>query len=133
MKKVAVVRPFGKGFRVNNNMRPMCSACNQRFCAVNYIKEDVTHYRSRCEPCIKKNRKIKAPVPRWQHSGYKKKPACDLCGFRAKFLSQLLVYHIDGNLHNADISNLRTICLNCVEQVKRQNVTWRRGDLEPDT
>ena len=113
-------------------MRPICSACNQRLCAVNYRKGDSIHYRSRCETCIKKNKKAKPPQPRWQLNGYRKKAACDVCGFRAKFLSQLLVYHIDSNLHNADASNLRTVCLNCVEQVRRNNVTWRRGDLEPD-
>ena len=119
-------------FSLNNAMRPLCSACNQRPRAINCYRDDRVYYRSRCEVCIKKNKKIKAPVPRWQSSGYKKKPACDLCGFRAKFLSQLLVYHIDSNLNNANVSNLRTICLNCVEQVRRNNVTWRRGDLEPD-
>lgn len=124
--------PLAKVFVKYSVKRPICSACNQRLCAVNYHKDNIPHYRSRCEVCIKKNKKVKAPTPRWQSSGYKKKPACDLCGFRAKFLSQLLVYHIDGNLHNADNTNLRTICLNCVEQVRRQNVTWRRGDLEPD-
>ena len=112
--------------------RPICPACQQRVRAVNYYKEDVPHYRSRCEVCIKKNKKVKPPLPRWQASGYKKKPACDRCGFRARYSAQLLVYHVDGNLHNTDVRNLKTVCLNCVEEIKRSDLPWQRGDLEPD-
>lgn len=112
--------------------RPICPACGQRPCAVNYIKEDVTHYRSRCESCARKNRGIKPRKPRWQEAGYKKKPACDKCGFKAKFSAQLLVYHIDGNLNHCEPKNLKTVCLNCVEELKRSDLPWRRGDLEPD-
>ena len=112
--------------------RPICPACNQRFCAINYYKDDVPHYRTKCEYCIKKNRKIKAPEPRWKTAGYKKKTTCDRCGFRSKFAAQLLVYHVDGNLNNTGLRNLKTICLNCVEEVNRSDQPWRRGDLEPD-
>jgi hypothetical protein len=42
------------------------------------------------------------------------------------------VFHVDGNLHNSDIRNLKTVCLNCAEEVKRSDVNWNRGDLEPD-
>ena len=113
--------------------RPICPACQQRVRAVNYYKDDVPHYRSRCEVCIKKNKKIKPPVPRWQASGHKKKPACDRCGFRARHASQLLVMHIDGNLSNTELRNLRTVCLNCVADLKRSDSTWRPGDLQPDS
>jgi hypothetical protein len=82
--------------------------------------------------CIRKGKKLKTPVPRWHSGGYKKKPACDRCGFRARFASQLLVYHIDGDLNNATVKNLRTVCRNCVEEIARTEVTWRAGDLEPD-
>jgi hypothetical protein len=44
----------------------------------------------------------------------------------------LLVYHCDGNLHNTNIANLRTVCLNCVEEVKRLDVPWVNGELTPD-
>jgi hypothetical protein len=30
------------------------------------------------------------------------------------------------------MTNLRSICLNCVEVVKKKDVTWKRGDLEVD-
>lgn len=112
--------------------RPICPACKQRHCAVNYIKDGETHWRTRCDTCIKKGRKIKLPESRWKKSGYKKKPTCDRCGFRAKYSAQLLVYHIDGNLNNSELRNLKTICLNCVEEVKRSVLPWRPGDLEPD-
>jgi len=112
--------------------RPVCPACNQRFRAVNYHKDGVAHYRARCEYCIKRNRKIKAPDPRWKAAGYKKKTTCDRCGFRGKFAAQLLVYHIDGNLNNSGLRNLKTICLNCVEEVKRADLPWKSGDLEED-
>jgi hypothetical protein len=124
--------PFAQGPGTKYPMRPICQACNQRPCAVNYIREDVTHYRSRCETCQRKNKGIKPREPRWKSAGYKKKPACDRCGFRARFASQLLVYHIDGDLNNATLKNLRTVCRNCVEEIARTEVTWRVGDLEPD-
>jgi hypothetical protein len=110
----------------------MCPVCQQRMCAINYHKDGIPHYRSRCEMCVKKNKKIKPANPRWKTAGYKKKPACDRCGFRARYSAQLLVYHIDGNLHNTSVRNLKTICLNCVEELKRSDLPWVPGDLEPD-
>ena len=112
--------------------RPICQACNQRLRAVNYIREDKIHYRSRCENCIKRGRKIKPPEPRWRLAGYKKKSACDRCGFRSRYASQLVVYHVDGNQHNTSLRNLKTVCLNCVEEIKRLDRPWTPGDLEPD-
>jgi len=69
---------------------------------------------------------------RWQLDGYKKKASCDRCGFRAKYSAQLIVVHIDGNLNNSNLSNLKTICQNCAIEVKKSDQTWRPGDLEPD-
>ena len=65
-------------------------------------------------------------------SGKKAIAECDRCGFRAKYKAQLLVYHVDGNMNNTAVRNLKTICLNCVEEVKRSDLPWQRGDLEPD-
>ena len=113
-------------------MRPICSTCNKNHCAVNYVKNGITHYRSMCDECGRKKNKEKPRKPSWQNSGYKKKATCDLCGFKSLFTSQLTVFHIDGDLENTQLTNLRSICLNCVEVVKRKNVTWRRGDLEVD-
>jgi hypothetical protein len=115
-----------------NQPRPICTSCNQRVRAVAYRQNNKVQYRRLCEWCIKRKRKEKPPVPRWQSAGYKKKPQCDRCGFKAKFSSQLLVYHIDGKLTNVGLNNLRTVCLNCVEEVKRLAVAWKESDLQAD-
>ena len=112
--------------------RPICPACSQRPCAINYYKEEQAHFRNRCGHCISRNKKIKPAVPRWQTSGYKKKATCDRCGFRAKYSAQLIVYHIDGNLHNSELKNLKTVCMNCTIEIQKADVLWRPGDLEPD-
>lgn len=72
------------------------------------------------------------PRPKWQLGGYKKKAVCDLCGFKSRYASQIVVYHRDGDLANCELINLRSVCLNCVEAIKRQQPLWRQGDLEPD-
>ena len=114
-------------------MRPLCPVCNQRPRAIAYHRNEKIYYRSRCENCSKADRKIKPITPRWQLDGYKKKATCDRCGFRARYSAQLLVYHSDGNLNNSSPKNLKTICLNCTIDVKRADLPWGRGDLEPDS
>ena len=113
-------------------MRPICLACNQRPRAVAYHREKSIQYRRLCEYCIKRGRRIKTPDPRWKTAGYKKKPTCDRCGFRAKFAAQLLVYHADGNLHNTGLRNLKTVCQNCVVEIAKTDLPWVVGDLAPD-
>ena len=117
---------------VNNTMRPMCLACNQRFRAVAYHTDNGIQYRKLCENCIRRKRKIKPPEPRWQGTGYEKKPTCDRCRFRARFSAQLVVYHVDGNLNNSGVRNLKTVCQNCVVEIAKSDLPWRPGDLEPD-
>ena len=112
--------------------RPLCKSCEQRPCAVNYYRDGVAHYRSRCENCQRKGRGLKRRVPRWEEAGYKKKMSCDHCGFRAKFSAQILVYHVDGKLNNAEFKNLKSVCKNCEVELAKLDATWRRGDLEPD-
>jgi hypothetical protein len=114
------------------NRRPICPTCNQRYCSVNHINEGVRHYRSQCDCCQRSKANLKPRKPKWPRSRYKKKAACDLCGFHAVFPSQLTVFYVDGNLNNTDLVNLRTICLCCIEIVKVRNVTWKRGDLVVD-
>jgi hypothetical protein len=122
-----------KGFVLNITMnRPICKACNQFPAAVNYKKAGKTHYRSRCAVCINKFRKIKVPTPRWMLRGYKKRVVCDICKFRAKHGSQVQVFHIDGNLNNNELINLRSVCLNCSAIIQRQDSTWKPGDIAPD-
>ncbi len=113
-------------------LRPICKTCGKNHCAINYKRDGVTHYRSMCDECGRKKNKQKPRTSRWQAAGYKKKPTCDLCGFKSIFPTQITVFHIDGNLDNCKFTNLRSICLNCVEVVKKKEVTWRRGDLEVD-
>jgi len=84
--------------------RPICPACNRNPVAINYRKGNRIHYRSRCQSCINKNRKIRPPVPRWHIAGYVKKLVCDICKFRAKYPAQMQVYHRDGNLNNCELS-----------------------------
>ena len=124
--------PFIKVRVHKYSMRPTCKACNQRPVAVNYRREETVYYRKTCDNCIRRGRREKAPVARWQSAGYKKKTTCDRCGFRSRYASQLLVYHVDGRLTNTELSNLRTVCLNCVEEVRRLDVPWRPGDLQAD-
>ena len=113
-------------------MRPICPVCNQRECAINYLRADVVHYRSRCDNCIRRNKSLPRRKARWQLAGYKKAKCCDKCGFRARYSAQLLVYHVDGRLDNTDVKNLRTVCKNCEIELARSDSVWRPGDLEPD-
>ena len=113
-------------------MRPLCLACNQRPRAIAYHKNNRVQYRKLCDYCIRRSKRIPVPVPKWQQSGYKKKTVCDRCGYKSKWAGQLLVYHVDGNLNNNGIRNLKTICLNCTIDIKRSDLPWKAGDLEPD-
>ena len=113
-------------------LRPICKGCNKNHAAINYVKEGVRHYRSLCDPCGRKKNKLKPRLANWENAGYKKKNVCDYCGFKGIYPTQFTVFHIDGDLKNVNTVNLRTICLNCVEVVKRKEVTWKRGDLQVD-
>jgi hypothetical protein len=114
-------------------MRSLCPTCNERPVAINYIKEDVTHYRSQCDTCLRAGRKHKQ-VPLWYKKGYRKKPACELCGFQAKIADkQLMVFHLDGNLNNVDRMNLKTVCLNCSKEVtSSRKYHWKPAQVAPD-
>jgi len=112
--------------------RELCKVCNTNARAINYVKEGVYHYRSRCSACIRKGHKIKL-VPAWAKSGYAKKPQCDKCGFKFKFpVEQSAVFYVDGNLKNNNWVNLKTLCLNCVQEVYKSRVPWRPAEIVPD-
>ena len=113
-------------------MRPICQTCKQRPRAVAYHRNDTIQYRKLCEYCIKRKKRIPVPIARWKSAGYKKKSTCDLCGFRSKYAAQLLVYHVDGNLHNTALRNLKTVCQNCTIEITKADLPWRPGDLESD-
>lgn len=113
-------------------IRPICLSCNQRFRAIAYHTPSKTQYRKLCDYCSRRKKKIAVPEALWKRSGYKKKTTCDRCGFKSRYASQLLVYHVDGNMKNTALTNLRTVCLNCVEEVKRMDLPWAQGDLQVD-
>jgi hypothetical protein len=112
--------------------RPTCPVCQQRPCAVNYRRGEITHYRSRCENCIRKNKGLPKRESSWATAGYKKKMVCDRCGFRARYSAQTLVFHMDGRLDNAETRNLKSVCRNCEVELAKSDLPWRRGDLEAD-
>lgn len=99
---------------------------------MNYRRDSITHYRSRCENCQRRNRGIRPRKPLWESAGYRKKSTCDLCGFRARYSAQIMVYHLDGRLDNVDLKNLKSVCRNCEVVIARGDLPWRPGALEPD-
>ena len=109
--------------------RPLCKVCNKLPRAAAYYRNDKRYYRSRCESCIRRNKQLTVAEPRWKSRGYKKKNHCDICNFKSRYVTQILVHHIDGNLNNCELINLRSVCLNCMEVVKR-TTTWKMGDLD---
>lgn len=70
--------------------------------------------------------------PAWARSGYKKKPHCEKCGFKAKVPDQLNVFCVDGNLKNNNWTNLKTICANCTIEVAKSKLPWKASPVVPD-
>lgn len=124
--------PIYRFVSLNTFMRPLCTICNSNPRAIAYHKYGRIYYRSKCNTCIRKNKKLKPIKPRWHLAGYKKKPTCDRCGFKARHHSQLTVYHINGDLNDCATLNLKTVCLNCVAEIVRLELPWRAGDISPD-
>lgn len=110
-------------------MRPLCK-CGERPRAVNYIRNEKVYYRSLCEVCMKNG--LHHGIPRWKRAGYRLKKVCDKCGFKSVYKEVFSVYHVDGDLNNCAVSNLKTVCANCQRVLHREGVTWRQGDLTPD-
>lgn len=111
-------------------MRPLCK-CSLRPAAVNYKKNGKTYYRKKCEICLRHSTTGKG-IPKWKQIGYEKKMYCEKCSYKSKYAEQFNVYHIDGNLQNCKISNLKTICANCQRILHLENAKWVQGDLIPD-
>ena len=132
-------KPWGygslwKGFVINNCMseRKICPVCNQRPVAINYRRGEIVYYRNCCGQCSRKGKKLRPQTPQWYKNGYRKKPQCDRCGFKAEHPDQLLVFHVDGNLRNNDSLNLKTVCLNCVPMVGKSRLAWKPSAVVPD-
>lgn len=113
-------------------MRKLCPTCKQSPVAINCYKNNKTYYRSQCDKCIRAGKKLPTQKRKWSKAGYKKKKICDRCGFRAKYSSQISVYHINSDLNDVSFYNLRSICLNCAEEIYKSGSTWTSEDLLPD-
>lgn len=111
-------------------MRPLC-ICGYRPAAINYIKNNKTYYRKKCEVCIR-TKKYAVGIPKWYRSGYRLKSFCEKCGFTSSFSEQFNVFHIDGNLDNCNFKNLKTVCANCQRILHKEGIIWKQGDLLPD-
>ena len=112
--------------------RKICPTCNQRPVAVNCHRGDKIYYRKVCDFCSRAGKKDKK-IPAWVKSGYKKKLSCEKCGFKFKFpTEQSAVFYLDGNLKNNNHFNLKTVCLNCVQEVHKSRLPWKPGPLIPD-
>lgn len=112
-------------------MRPLCSICKQKPCAINYHKAGKVFYRQKCSICLKQKGGKKG-WPKWWSAGYRAKKSCDKCGHKSKYKHQFDVFHIDGNLNNVSYSNLKTVCANCQRVLHLEGVVWKQGDLVPD-
>lgn len=110
-------------------MRDLCKICFQRPVAINYYKEGRPFYRTKCDHCSKKR---KTGKQLWEKAGYKKKTACDKCGFTSKHQDQFNVFYVDGDITNCRYSNLKTVCANCQRILHKLKLPWRQGDLTPD-
>lgn len=114
-------------------MRPICQACRIRVAAVNYVRKGKKYYRSKCGRCIKGQKPLRSDdASAWFKAGYRKKPFCEKCGFKAKILKQIIVYHIDGDLKNIAPNNLKSVCLNCHMELQSKGTEWKQGHLVPD-
>lgn len=110
-------------------MRTLCKTCDCRPVAINYRKDGVTHYRSQCDHC---SRTAKEGIPPWFRAGYRLKSKCDKCGFTSKHVEQFNVFHVDGNLKNCRLNNLKTVCANCQRLLHTLQIPWRQGALVAD-
>jgi hypothetical protein len=126
--------PLNQGQWVNICMRPICPSCtNNRPVAVNCYRNGRVYYRRQCDSCLRAGRTAKLSPPAWYKRGYRKKPACEVCGFIARLPDlQLLVFHVDGDLRNTDTTNLKTVCLNCHPVLRQRRVSWKPAGVQPD-
>ena len=112
-------------------MRPLCTKCSKRPAAVNYKKAGKTYYRKKCELCLRYGGPS-GYMPKWHVAGYRLQRQCDKCGHKSQYDSHFNVFHIDGNLDNCKVNNLKTVCANCQRSLHLEGIRWKQGDLVPD-
>lgn len=112
--------------------RDLCPICRVNLVTVNYIKDGVRHYRNTCSSCARKGKSLKKEPTAWQRAGYKKKTSCEKCNFKSKLPEQLNVFYVDGNLKNNNHFNLKTVCLNCQQEIYKSRVSWKPAPIVPD-
>jgi len=112
--------------------RELCPTCLVNPVAVNYIARGVTHYRNSCSGCLRKKKKLRAQPAAWQRAGYVKKAVCERCNFKFQLARQSVVFYVDGNLKNNNWLNLKTVCLNCQQEVYQSRLGWRAGPIQSD-
>ena len=110
-------------------MRPLCK-CKQRPAAINYKKDGKTYYRKLCESCLRNGKGF--GIPKWKKAGYKKKDTCEKCRYHSAHTEQFDVFHVDGNLNNCQLKNLKTICANCQRILQKEGFVWKQSDLVSD-
>jgi len=111
--------------------RPLCKNCSQKPASINYKRKGKTYYRKKCDSCIRKVKNMRPPVPNWSKAGYKKKLICDKCAFKARWLGQIVIYYVDGNMNNVKLANLKSVCLNCTILIEKGDIPWTR-EVSPD-
>ena len=117
---------------MKHSERELCR-CGMRPVAINYYKEGRPHYRSQCDKCNRKAKKLRTtPKTNWKQSGYTKKKSCEKCGFVADHSIQLDVYHLDSDRKNNNWKKLKTVCANCHRLLYATGKGWKQGDLIPD-
>ena len=112
-------------------IRPLCPICKRNPVGINYTKNDIIHYRSKCYNCLQKNKQLIKKML-WELSGYKKKNKCGRCGFISNVPAVFSVYFVDGNMKNTKPNNLITICSNCQILIRFTESLWRPGDIIAD-
>ena len=123
---------WGQGYMKGkpNENRPLCESCRTKPAAINYWKKGRAYFRKKCASCIREPSHNRMPY--WQRAGYKLKDQCEKCGYKSNHAEQFNVFHIDGDLTNCKIKNLKTVCANCQRILHKENIRWKQGDLIPD-
>lgn len=119
-----------------NKPRTMCPMCGKKLVAINRYSGKKVYYRKICDSCSRakaNGKKLRPAPPGWVRSGYKKKSTCEKCGFKLKLDKQSNVFYVDGNELNNNWLNLKTICLNCVQDIaETPQLSWKPAAIVPD-